>query len=209
MTTEQKQRRVFIKKHQSNVTENKLRIDGKLNINVLWYSQNEKDWKKALDNYYNLVKPKNLKLEEELDNLDPNIIENMTTQQFYDFLHDKYFVWKYTAANRLATTRKHLEKYLLDKKLFEELGDIHHWIFEYNPINTEICLRNMQNIKGMGFSGASGLLSLLFPEYFGTVDQFVVYRLLEIENFDKHSLILKMNPESLTLKDGVFLIEIM
>lgn len=177
-------------------------------INYLWHSQNLQEWENALDNYYNLVKPQNMVLEKELDNLDFNTVKNMNAEQFYNFLHDKYFVWKYTAPNRLATTRKNLEKYIYEHKL-SELEEIHKLIFEYNLEDIQQCLKNVQRIKGLGIAGASGLLSLMFPKYFGTVDQFVVYRLLELENFDKHSVLLKMKPESLTLKDGVILIEIM
>ena len=61
----------------------------------------------------------------------------------------------------------------------------------------------------MGIAGASGLLSLLFPKYFGTVDQFVVKRLLEISNLPELNLIKKINPEVISLNEGVLLIEIM
>lgn len=179
-----------------------------MNINYLWNSTNQKEWEMALSFYYSLVKPSNMNIEKELDNLDSNFVKNMTIEQFYNFLHDKYFVWKYTQPNRLKTTRTCFEKYLRDNNMFE-LKEIHKLMFEYNPENIEKCLRNVQKIKGLGIAGASGLLSLLFPGYFGTVDQFVVQRLLEIENFDKHSIISKMKPESLSLSDGVILIEIM
>ncbi len=179
-----------------------------MNINCLWNNTQEKDWNAALENYFNLVKPSNMNLEIELDRLDSNFVKNMTIEQFYNFLHDKYFVWKYTQPNRLKTTRTCFEKYLRDNTL-QELKEIHKLMFEYNPENIEKSLRNVQKIKGLGIAGASGLLSLLFPKYFGTVDQFVVQRLLQIENFDKQFIISKMKPENLTLKDGVILIQIM
>ncbi len=179
-----------------------------MNINYLWNSTNEKDWEIALNNYYSLVKPSNMNIEKELDNLDPDSVKNMTTEQFYNFLHNKYFVWKYTQPNRLKTTRNCLEKYLRDDNLLE-LKEIHKLMFEYNPENIEKSLKNVQKIRGLGIAGASGLLSLLFPKYFGTVDQFVVQRLLEIKNFYKYSIISRMSPESLSLNDGVILIEIM
>ena len=197
--------------YQQNTTDcrNKNKPHNKsFKINCLWHSQNEQDWEKALDDYYNLVKPQNMMLEKELDNLDFHTVKNMNAKQFYNFLHDKYFVWKYTAPNRLATTRKNLEKYINENNL-SELEEIHKLIFEYDLEDIQNCLKNVRGIKGLGIAGASGLLSLLFPKYFGTVDQFVVYRLLELENLDKHSFLLKMKPESLTLKDGVILIEIM
>lgn len=177
-------------------------------ISYLWNSKNQADWRTALDKYYNLVKPSNLEIEKELDNLNPEIIKNMTVKQFYNFLHEKYFVWKYTAPNRLVTTRRSLEKYLQDDNLFE-LEEIHSLMFKYNPDNITNSLRNAQRIRGLGIAGASGLLSLLFPKYFGTVDQFVVYRLLEVEGLAEHSQIEKMTPDNISLKDGVILIGIM
>ena len=39
------------------------------------------------------------------------IIKDYTVEEFYNFLHDEFFVWKYTAKNRLATTRMNLQKY--------------------------------------------------------------------------------------------------
>ena len=196
-----------------NIRYRKLKQKGKVmefqyDINYLWHSQNQQDWTRALNNYFNLVKPKNMKFEKELDNLDAETIKNMSVNEFYDFLHDKYFVWKYTAPNRLVTTRKCLEKYIKEDKL-SELQEIQNLIFKYNPVKISNLLITVHRIKGLGVSGASGLLSLLFPKYFGTVDQFVVQRLLEVKKLKEHSLLEKMNQDNLTEKDGIILIEIM
>jgi hypothetical protein len=83
-------------------------------IDYLWNFGTEQDWENELKKYYDLVKPSNMQLELELDQLNSDTIKNLTTLEFYNFLHEKYFVWKYTAAHRLATTRKYLEKYLLN-----------------------------------------------------------------------------------------------
>jgi len=74
-------------------------------INYLWNNGTEKEWKSALEKYFDLVKSSNVEIEKELDNLDSETVKNMTVNEFYNFLHDKYFVWKYTQANRLRTTR--------------------------------------------------------------------------------------------------------
>jgi len=177
-------------------------------INYLWNNGTEKEWKSALEKYFDLVKSSNVEIEKELDNLDSETVKNMTVNEFYNFLHDKYFVWKYTQANRLRTTRNSLIKYLEDDNIVE-LEEIHNLIFKYNPENISNLLRTTHRIKGLGVAGASGLLSLLFPKYFGTVDQFVVQRLLEVENLKEHSLLEKMKQDNLTEKDGIILIEIM
>ncbi len=177
-------------------------------IDYLWNNWNEKDWNNALGHYFDAVKDSNVELEEELDNLNPETIKKMSVTEFYNFLHDKYFVWKFTAPNRLATTRMSLEKYLVDGNM-AELEEIHNLLFKYSPDNTLSLLKTVHRIKGLGVAGASGLLSLLFPKYFGTVDQFVVQRLSEVQNLKEHNQIMAINPKSINEKNGMLLINIM
>ncbi len=65
------------------------------------------------------------------------------------------------------------------------------------------------SIRGLGTAGASGLLAILFPSHFGTVDQFAVKALAEVPELEERNLIAAMNPESLKLDEGVVLIQIM
>jgi len=53
------------------------------------------------------------------------------------------------------------------------------------------------------------LLAVLFPEYFGTGDQFAVKALLRIPELPESQEIAAMHPESLKLDEGVLLIRIM
>jgi hypothetical protein len=66
-----------------------------------------------------------------------------------------------------------------------------------------------KQIRGLGFAGASGLLALMYPHIYGTVDQFVVKALAQIEELPEFSLIDKMRPERIGLDDAVILIRIM
>jgi hypothetical protein len=66
-----------------------------------------------------------------------------------------------------------------------------------------------QRIPGLGTAGASGLLALLYPHAFGTVDQYVVKALRILPRLPEATLISVMNPESLTADDGIVLIRIM
>lgn len=179
-------------------------------INKLWYSNDESLWNKALDSYFSsgLIKKDNVTLEREIHNLDPVTIKDMSTEQFYDWLYNVYFVWKYTAANRLATTRKSLSRYKFEKSM-HELEQIHFdlFTFDINDINEGLKIAN--SIHGLGIAGASGLLAVLYPRYFGTVDQFVVKALRKIDSLSEKDLVIKMNPDNLTIKDGILLIKIM
>ena len=71
------------------------------------------------------------------------------------------------------------------------------------------CLEITQRIHGLGTAGASGLLAVLFPEDFGTVDQFVVKRLQEIDHPFYCDDLNKINPDRIKQTDGVLMIEIM
>jgi hypothetical protein len=83
----------------------------------------------------------------------------MAADQWYAFLHDKYFKWKYTGCNRYATTTRHLEEYKASGEL--DRGD-----------DIRAGLQTAQEIRGLGMAGASGLLALMYPDFFGTVGQF-------------------------------------
>lgn len=183
-------------------------ISDRLQVSRLWNSGTQKEWENAIDDYWGAVKRENLRLEEEIENLDPERIRFMDVSAFYDFLHNKYFVWKYTAPNRLATTRSSLEKYPRGN-MMDQLAYIHHQLFEFDRADIGAGLEIAKQIYGLGTAGASGLLAVLFPKDFGTVDQFVVKALCEVEGLVEHAKLNRMNPESLTIRDGVLIISIL
>ncbi|MBQ7897530.1 MAG: hypothetical protein IJ323_03820 [Clostridia bacterium] len=177
-------------------------------LKYLWYDGLEIQWQEALNAYYYMLGPEQRIIEDYINNVNVEEIHSLDEVEFYQFLYDKYFVWKYTAKNRLATTRKSLEKYIKNDEL-SILKSIKERLFSMPKDNIKNCLEIACEIYGLGTAGASGLLAILFPTNFGTVDQFVVKRLQEIDhpiyNFDLKN----MNPENLKIKDGVVLVEIM
>jgi len=182
-----------------------------MNINELWHSKDEANWEEALKLYWNYVMPKNRGLEEYFCyqiQSDLDSIIGMSGLDFYEFLYNKYFPWKYTAANRLATTRNNLRKYAEDNE-YDRLLNIKNQLFNFDIENISDGLKITQQIKGLGIAGAPGLLSVLFPNHFGTVDQFVVFALLEINDFPFHDQLKKINPQGINLKQGSFLTSIM
>lgn len=88
-----------------------------IDIADLWICSNQKVWEGALHRYWEFVKQKNMDVEKSLNMLQLDRIRGMNAEAWYDFLHDEYFVWKYTAANRLASTRKHLKRYKSENAL--------------------------------------------------------------------------------------------
>lgn len=179
-----------------------------IGVNDLWWSNDEEKWNTALKDYWESINDKNIRLEKKIENINVKEVKEMKYDEFYDFLYDEYFVWKYTAANRLATTRKNLEKYNDDCNKME-LKEIHEELFNFDLNDVKRGIEIVTKIHGLGIAGASGLLSILFPESFATVDQFVVKALLKINGLEENSIIKEMKPEGLRLKDAELLIKIM
>lgn len=103
---------------------------------------------------------------------------------------------------------KALSRYQVEDRMYE-LEQIHFELFTFDIKDIKEGLEIANSIHGLGIAGASGLLAVLFPRYFGTVDQFVVKALDEIDNLPEKAMISKMNPENPTIKVGILLIKIM
>ena len=177
-------------------------------IEYLWFSNNESDWLNALSKYYSFLKPHQMDIETYMEELDAETVRNYTVAEFFDFLHDYYFVWKYTAANRLATTRKSLRKYIFESRM-DELETIHKALFNSNKDDIRSCMMIATKIRGLGTAGASGLLSILYPQKFATLDQFVVKSLNKIPCLPNSGNINRINPENIKIKEAVLLIELL
>lgn len=173
----------------------------------LWHSQSEDVWKLALERYWDYVRPENLELERSMNELKLKQIESFDPSAWYQFLLERYFRWKYTAPNRYATTTMHLKNYIKTGRL-QELFEIKNLLLNFDMADIQAGLLAATKINGLGVAGASGLLSLMYPTAFATVDQFVVKALLDIPGVPQEPLN-RMNPASLTIPDGIFLVSLM
>jgi hypothetical protein len=180
-----------------------------LTVAELWHSSDSSAWAGALERYWDRVKPANLALERALDRLDLDRIRGLDAQEWYDFLRLEYFRWKYTAPYRYATTTKSLAEHAAESGGLKRLHDINRRLLAINPADIRSGLSVACDIKGLGTAGASGLLSLMYPATFGTVDQFVVKALRDVGGLPEADALMKMKPESLTTADGVKLISIL
>ena len=177
-----------------------------MSFNAIWHSENECQWNELLKRYWSLVLVDHVQEEYSLNRLSRDRLDRMSAVSWYNFLHDEYFFWKYTAKNRLETTRSHLRK-CRDGDALDELDQIRQRILRIDVEDIENALKTACEIKGLGVAGASGLLSLIYPAWFATVDQFVVKALLEV---DQHKdSVGQMKPEGLSVADGVVLTKIM
>lgn len=178
-----------------------------MQIAELWVSTDPKAWERALERHWDFIKPQFFALAWWLDRLDLEMLREMDARAWYYFLRDEYFRWKYTARYRYAKTTRLLKTYL-DKGRLSELDEIRDDLLMLDPSDVRTALAIAERIHGLGTAGASGLLALMYPQSFGMVDQFAVKALREVPALPEVAALNRMNPESLTTKDGVVLIEI-
>jgi len=141
-----------------------------LKIADLWRSSDSAAWAAAFERYWHFVRPANRALEQALDRLHLERIRRLDAQGWYDFLPAEYFRWKYTAPNRYATTTRSLGQYADEPGGIELLHGIKHRLLEIDPTDLRAGLSAACEIKGLGTAGASGLLALMYPATFATVD---------------------------------------
>jgi hypothetical protein len=179
-------------------------------INDLWESRDEKLWQDALKRYWERIKPENREREEFMQALGTKSVGKLGAREWYEFLLNEYFPWKYTQSNRLASTTKLFRMYENESKL-DYLHSITRKLFTFNPAQIGTGLEIAGAIRGLGPAGASGLLANLFPKWFGTADQFVVKSLCEVKSLPERSKLLAMlsHSDCLTEGDAMLLIDIM
>lgn len=179
-------------------------------LNDLWESRDEKPWQDALKRYWERIKPENREHEEFMQALGAEGASKLGAREWYEFLLNRYFRWKYTQSNLLATTTKRFRTYEDEGKL-DYLYSITRKLFTFNRAQIGTGLKIALDIRGLGPAGASGLLANLFPKLFGTAVQFVVKGLCEVKSLPERSKLLAMLPHSDILTDGdaMLLIDIM
>jgi len=178
-------------------------------INKLWNSLDSENWHDALEHYWSFVQPKNMELEKSLELLNLERLHSLDAIGWYSFLKNEYFRWKYTTPNRYKTTTNQLDRYIQNDQL-EELDKIRSALLSLSLEDIRGGLKLACKIRGLGTAGASGLLALIFPETFATVDQFVVKALRQVTNLAESEALNRIrNPESLSISNGSLLISIM
>ncbi len=176
-----------------------------MDVKTLWYEGTEQDWLDALSKYETMDSVERSEVEEELAHLNPDWVKGVNAEEFYTFLHEKYYVWKYTQPNRLATTIPELERYKTEgKEQLTVIKDSIFTLFSEAPYGTKELMKTVTQLHGLGPAGGSGLLSILFPEHYGTIDQFVVKSLQKVGL----KSVMGMDPEKLTIEDAVVLEDI-
>lgn len=176
-------------------------------LDELWFHATEDDWKRALEQYWSHVKPQNLAVERRLNNLPEGFLNFMGPEQFYQFLYDEYFPWKYTDGRILVQQRKRLARYVIDDHALASLENILAQLVQLDVHDIKHALSVVMQIHGIGASAGSGLLSLLYPTHFGTVDRFVVENLKSVPNAPWARKVGSINPNNIRILDASLVIE--
>lgn len=194
--------------NSASVYRNAALLESVATVAELWHSTDPQAWEESLNRYWQFVRPSHLSLERQLDNLALSRIAQLDEQGWYNFLLNEFFRWKYTAPNRFATTTRSLRQYMESG----DLGVLHRikeQLLTLDQTDIRAALVIASQIKGLGTAGASGLLALMYPGAFATVDQFLVKALQEIPGLSSAEALATMNPLQLSIGDGVLLIEIL
>lgn len=183
-----------------------------IDIFRIWNSGTEEIWNCALSEYYTHLSDKQKNLEDELSSITFSTVRGMSGEDFYSFLYEKYYPWKFTDRRILSRRLSDLKMYT-NKQGREELLRVKEKMFrlyDFCPDDTELLLCVVTKIRGLGVAAGSGLLSILFPQFYGTPDQFLVRSLLRIENLPEYQDISAIRyPENLKPMEGVLLEDIL
>ncbi|GAB62403.1 hypothetical protein KSU1_C0807 [Candidatus Jettenia caeni] len=68
----------------------------------------------------------------------------------------------------------------MEKNSLADLYQIKERLLSFDKNDVRKGLKLAKSIKGLGIAGASGLLTLMYPEYFGTVDEFLILALANV-----------------------------
>jgi hypothetical protein len=148
-----------------------LALKPRLSMVELWSSHDPREWGYCESELYDAaVKPENRAIERELER--PGLrdrIARMDAMGFYTFLRDEYFPWKFTSGPERIQNRRYLARHLTDSSV-DQLERVRRHLVDRVGASTGASIQIVMGIHGLAVAGASGLLALVYPEEFGTVD---------------------------------------
>lgn len=178
-------------------------------ISELWHSKDANDWQCALERYWEFVRPENVFIERAMQCLKVERVQGFSHIEWFEFLRNEYFKWKYTDCRWRQRSTRSLDMYLETDSLAELDRLRRRLIFFTAQHDYCAALKTAVEIRGLGVSGASGLLAIIYPQIYATVDRFVVESLAEVQDLPEAPRVAMMRSTALTLKDAMLLIDIM
>ncbi|MBX9791902.1 MAG: hypothetical protein K2Y37_23510 [Pirellulales bacterium] len=173
----------------------------------LWRSRRQQDWDQALRAYWDTVPARSMEIERAMDNLSLSRISQMDESDWFLFLRDEYFYWKFMVRKR---NTNYLEKQSR-AELFEikrELLDMRFSDDDRDGIRRAI--RAADKVAGLDVKSATGLLAVMYPKWFGTVDRHVIDCLQTISELPEFDAIQEMSArKNVTVDDATLLVLVM
>lgn len=147
----------------------------------LWNSSEIEVWHEGLNSYWNIASVQcNLAIEIELDELykSRGSVLLWDADLWYEFFLDKYLPWKLSSQPTYSHFRENFVR-LYDENR-ERLREVMDRLSRLNRRNPEECIELLIGLDYIGIPMATGLLALLFPEDFGTLDRIILRNLKSI-----------------------------
>ena len=179
-------------------------------VDKLWNSRNKENWKLALDAYGEMIfQARQKELDKELDNLDLSAVKRLDEAGWYEFLKDKFMPWKHTVGMFRSKLQRFLREDYSDRHALDGLFRIKKQLLAFSRDNILEGLNIITQVRGFAASSASALLAILFPEQFGTVDQFVVESLKHIPSLEKAAAVARIRSKDIKISDAVLVVGIL
>jgi hypothetical protein len=132
----------------------------------------------------------------------------MSTGEYYTFLRDEYFQWKFTSKPQLIGNRRTLAKHVAEGTM-DRVERVRQGLVNRGIDSTGASIKMMMGkyggIRGLAVAGASGLLALVYPEELGTVDVMVT-KALQLLGLAE---VMRVNPKNISIPEAETMIEIM
>jgi len=135
-------------------------------------------------------------------------IARMDADQFYAFLRDEYFKWKFTSEPERTQNPRYLAQHVSNGTM-DRVKRARRNLINRGEVSKgasiEMLMGKKGGVHGLAVAGASGLLALVYPEEFGTVDVKLTRALQQVGL----PQVMRINPRAIEVEDAVTMIEIM
>jgi hypothetical protein len=179
-----------------------------MSIAALWRSTDVRAWDTALAQYRGLMEASNKEQDRRLGALDLERLRHMDGRAWHDFLQGEYLDRINAATGLYGRTINSLRGFV-GRPAIEALDQYRKRLLTLDPTDITAALKAGGAIPGLGVTGASGLLSLMYPGEFGTIDQFLVKALRDVERLPEAAAVARMKSRRLMIRDGAVLIGIL
>lgn len=168
-----------------------------------WDSTDKRDWDRALALYnMHFGGTDKASIDTRVTLINAQIIEKLSTEEFVCFL-EEFYDWKYS--NTGASRNKNLfSQWIKDNiHIVESLKQS----LCQSSLSDEELIKISKEIKYISVAGATALLSIMYPDRFGTVDKFVVLCLKE--SLPNDSIIQSTNEEDIKIEQAIYIEKLM